>query len=230
MDNLFAIMDVQDLVALAFFLGCWIGYSYYTKHQTRRESLLSVTNRYRLEWMRQMLKRDNRSVDAIMIGNLMRSITFSANTTIFILAGLIGMLSYQSRVGEIISAIPFAKPMTPVVWELKIFLLIIIFIYAYFKYTWSLRQHNYTSIVVASAPLETELESTHDALAKKAAFLAGNAADHFNSGIRAYYFGLAALGWFVHPYLFMLATAVVLYVTQKREFHSRTLARLKENA
>ena len=48
------------------------------------KSLLSVTNRYRTQWMREMFKRDNRSVDAIMIGNLQRSITFFASTTIFI--------------------------------------------------------------------------------------------------------------------------------------------------
>jgi uncharacterized membrane protein len=228
MSEIFSIIDPQDMIALAFFLLSWVGYSYYTKHQTSRQSLLHATNRYRLMWMRQMLKRDNRSVDAIMIGNLMRSITFSANTTIFILAGLIGMLSYQDRVGEIISAIPFAKPMNPVLWEIKIFLLILIFIYAYFKYTWSLRQHNYTSILVAAAPLDTELEPKHEDFAVKAAFLAGNAADHFNSGIRAYYFGLAALGWFVHPYVFMLGTAIVVLVTQKREFHSRTLKRLTD--
>lgn len=230
MDGLPTYIDTQDAIALLFFLGCWFGYATYTKRQTRHDSLLTVTNRYRLAWMRQMLKRDNRSVDAIMVGNLMRSITFSANTTIFILAGLIGMLSYHNKVGEVISAIPFAKPMTPEAWEIKIFLLIIIFVYAFFKYTWSLQQHNYTSILVASAPLDTELDDSHDAIAKKAAFLAGNAAEHFNSGLRAYYFGLAALASFVHPTLFMLATATVVYVTQKREFRSRTLHRLQQDA
>ena len=223
-------IDTQDMVALAFFILCWVGYAYYTKYQTRHENLVSVTNRYRLQWMRQMLKRDNRSVDAIIIGNLMRSITFSANTTIFILAGLIGMLSYHEQVGAVISEIPYAKPVTPVMWEIKIFLLIIIFVYAFFKYTWSLRQQNYTSILVASAPVESEVTPADDHIAQKAAFLAGNAADHFNSGLRAYYFGLAVLSWFLHPYLFMAATATVVYVTQKREYRSRTLHRLQQHA
>jgi len=226
----FVYMDWQDAVALLFFIACWLGYSTYTKRQKRHDSLLTVTNRYRVAWMRQMLKRDNRSVDAIMVGNLMRSITFSANTTIFILAGLIGMFSYRDQIGEVISAIPYAKPMTPEAWEIKVFLLIIIFVYAFFKYTWSLQQHNYTSILIASAPLDTELEGSHDAVAKRAAFVAGNAAEHFNSGLRAYYFGLAVLAWFVHPTLFMLSTATVVYVTQKREFRSRTLQRLNEDA
>mgnify|MGYP002134847983 CR=1 FL=1 len=223
-------IDKQDATALAFFLVSWIGYAQYTKYQTRYPSLVSVTNRYRLQWMRSMLKRENRSVDAIIIGNLMRSITFSANTTIFILAGLIGMLSYRDKVGEIISAIPFAKAMTPVMWEIKIFLLILIFVYAFFKYTWSLRQQNYTSILVASAPIDAEVTPEHDHIAQKAAFLAGNAADHFNSGLRAYYFGLAVLAWFIHPTLFMIATAFVIYVTQKREYRSRTLHRLVQDA
>jgi len=226
MGDLLAHIDTQDMVALVFFVLCWMGYGHYTKHWAKRESLLTITNRYRLDWMRQMLKRDNRSVDAIIIGNLMRSITFLANTSIFILAGLIGMLSYHDKVGAVISEIPYAKPVTPVMWEIKIFLLIIIFVYAFFKYTWSLRQQNYTSIMVASAPIDNEIVPEHDSIAQKAAFLAGNAADHFNSGLRAYYFGLAALAWFVHPYLFMVASAMVVYVIQKREYRSRTLKRL----
>lgn len=226
MSELLSMIDLQDSVALLFFIACWVGYSQYTRRQTKHVSLVAATNRYRLLWMQQMLKRENRSVDAIIIGNLMRSVTFSANTTIFILAGLIGMLSYHEQVGSVISAIPYAKPVTPVMWEMKILLLIVIFIYAFFKYTWSLRQQNYTSILVASAPLDTEITSADDHFAEKAAFLAGNAADHFNSGLRAYYFGLAALAWFVHPTLFMLATAIVVYVTQKREYRSRTLKRL----
>jgi uncharacterized membrane protein len=231
MEALFAHIDLQDSIALLFFIGCWVGYAYYTQH-TSRESLVAITNRFRLQWMRQMLKRENRSVDAIIIGNLMRSITFSANTSIFILAGLLGMLSYREKVGEIISAIPFAKPMTPVMWEVKIFLLIIIFVYAFFKYTWALRQQNYTSIMVASAPLDTELgeHTQHDEHARKAAFLAGKAAEHFNNGLRAYYFGIAVLAWFLHPTLFMIATALVMYVTQKREYRSQTLQRLLTDA
>ncbi len=230
MANIVEYIDFQDFMALLFFVFCWTGYSYYSRYQTKHENLITATNRYRLQWMKQMLKRDNRSVDAIMVGNLMRSITFSANTTIFILAGLIGMLSYHEQVGDIISDIPYSKAITPAMWEIKIFLLILIFVFAFFKYTWSLRQHNYTSILIAAAPLENELNENHETYAKKAAFLAGNAADHFNSGLRAYYFGLAALAWFIHPYLFIAATSLVIFVTHQREYRSRTLKRLLADA
>src|SRR3954449_1737799 len=41
--------------------------------------------------------------------------------------------------------------------------------------------------------------------------------------MRTYYFGLAALSWFVHPYLLMALTVAVVLVVYRREFRSRTL-------
>ncbi len=44
-----------------------------------------------------------------------------------------------------------------------------------------------------------------------------------NDAIRAYYFALAATVWFVHTWLFMLATVWVLLVLYRRDFHSKTV-------
>ena len=49
------------------------------------------------------------------------------------------------------------------------------------------------------------------------------AAHQFNQGLRAYYFGLSMLAWFIHPGLFMLATTGVVLVLYRREFHSDVL-------
>jgi uncharacterized membrane protein len=53
--------------------------------------------------------------------------------------------------------------------------------------------------------------------------IASFAAEDFNQGLRAYYFALAALTWFLHPTLFMLISALVVYILYQREFKSRTL-------
>src|SRR5271170_6369512 len=110
MDNILEYMDGEEIAALLFFILCWGSYAWYAERERNFENhLLAVTNRYRTLWMREMLRRDNRSVDAIMVGNLQRSITFFANTTIFIVAGLMTMLSYHDRVDAIVGTIPFAK-------------------------------------------------------------------------------------------------------------------------
>ncbi len=220
-------IDWQDLISLGFFIICWASYARYSEHEKyHANSLLAVTNRYRMDWMHEMLKRDNRSVDAIMVGNLQRSITFFANTTIFLLIGLITLLRYHDMAEPIISNFPFAKLSTPFMWQLKILLLMVLFIYAFFKYTWSLRQYNYAGIFIVACPEHNKRIDEHNSIAAKGTYLIGNAAKHFNNGLRAYYFGLAALAWFIHPYLFMAATALVVFVTHRREYHSATLKNL----
>ncbi len=41
--------------------------------------------------------------------------------------------------------------------------------------------------------------------------------------MRAYYFALAELSWFFHPWAFVVATAWVVLVLYRREFHSKAL-------
>lgn len=215
-----------DFIAVVLFVGGWYAYANYADRLSGQANLLSITNRYRLQWMREMLRRENRTMDSIMVGNLLRSITFFANTTIFILLGLMTMLGYGEKASVILSAIPFVKPSSGFMWEIKIFLLIIIFIYAFFKYTWSLRQYNYAGIFVVAAPASRDMVEDHEAIAQKGAQLVANAAKHFNNGLRAYYFGLAALAWFIHPIALIGATAWVIFVTHRREFRSGTLNNL----
>ena len=52
---------------------------------------------YRRLWMRCMLERDNRMVDTQIIANLMRSASFFASTTMFIIAGLIAVLGAREQ-------------------------------------------------------------------------------------------------------------------------------------
>jgi len=57
------------------------------------------------------------------------------------------------------------------------------------------------------------------------------AGDEFNRGIRAYYFGFAALAWFAHPALFMALTVTICWCstgatsTRRRCAHSTRRAR-----
>ena len=224
----FDYIDAQDLAALSFFVSTWVAYAVYSRQANQHEaSLLALTNRYRLQWMHQMLKRENRMVDVTMVGNLMRSITFFASTTIFFVLGLMTMMGYHDRAADIMNSIPFAKPADSFNFELKILLLMVIFIYAFFKYTWSLRQYNFACVFITSAPSHNERVEEHGSIASKGAYIVGSAAEHFNNGLRAYYFGLAALAWFVHPYLLVIATVWVLLVTYRREFRSGTLKHLR---
>jgi uncharacterized membrane protein len=78
------------------------------------------------------------------------------------------------------------------------------------------------TILIGAAPPWTEA-GTPEALvvAEQARVVATRASGHFNKAMRSYYFGLAVLTWFVHPYLFMLVTLAILAVVYRREFRSQ---------
>jgi uncharacterized membrane protein len=223
-DRFVTLFSAADWLALAVFVVGWIGYSHFADRAARSErGLRGVTSRLRGEWGRQMVMRENRISDAALTGNLMTSVSFYANTTIYIIAGLIAVAGTLDQLIKFTEDLPFAKQQTKSILEAKLFLMIAIFIFAYFKFTWALRQYNFLSILIGSAPPANESESTLESHATRFAALSTLSGDEFNRGIRAYYFGFAALAWFVSPIVFMTFTALILGVLYRRDFRSATL-------
>jgi uncharacterized membrane protein len=224
LERLITLFTPADWAALLFFLVGWIGYSSYADHAARHfRGLQGATHKHRLAWAQQMVHRDNRMPDVSLIGNLMRSTSFYANTTIYIVAGLLAIAGALDRLIIFTEDLPFARQTSREILEAKIFLLAGIFIFAYFKFTWSIRQFNSLSILTGSAPSHLAQSEELDRHAEQCAQVNSLAGDEFNRGIRAYYFGFAALGWFIHPAVFVLFTLCVLAVQWRRDFRSKTL-------
>ena len=211
-------IPLSDLFALAWFLVLWVGYTNYADRQTRRRSLRAVMHAYREQWMQQMLSRDNRVMDVNILRNLLQGVAFFASTTLLVLAGLLTILGSTDRAIEVARALPFAAKTSLLQWELKLLVLIVIFVYAFFKFTWALRQFNYCSTLLGAAP-----PGPDDAFARRAAQVSTNASKDFNQGLRAYYFSLAALAWFMSPWAYIAATTLVVIVLYVREYRSSAL-------
>jgi uncharacterized membrane protein len=220
-------LPILDISALVWFLICWLGYTRYADRRARTKlTLMSAMNKYRMQWMYEMLHRDVRIVDTNIVAILARSATFFASTTIFILAGLLAVMGTMDTAMNVVGELRYAVHTTREVWELKLFALLLIFIYAFFKFTWSLRHFNYLSIMIGAAPNSHALPEWSSSYAERAAKVSSNATNTFNRGLRGYYFGLAFLSWFLHPLLFVVATMLVVGVLYRREFMSRMLREL----
>jgi len=215
-----------DIVAPAWFLACWAGYSLYADRAHAPPNLMQRMHEYRRLWMSCMLARENRMVDTQIIANLMRSASFFASTTMFIIAGLIAVLGARTTAMALIAELPVAIETSPLLWDLKVLLMVVVYVYAFFKFTWAYRQYNYCLILLGSIPLPDRITEESRRIAARTAIIATSTARHFNRGTRAYYFGLGALAWFVHPWLFVLATVWVMLVLYRREFRSHLLATL----
>jgi uncharacterized membrane protein len=222
-------LSVLDWIALALFVGCWMAYSALVdRHPAlQARSVITAMDEHRRRWLRTTVTRDNRIMDTNIIGNLMNSTSFLANTAIFILGGLVAMMASPDLGGRVFGALPFAAKPDAAAWEMKIALLLLIFVRAFFELTWALRQFNYCSIVIGGISHD-EADTTRLAQAEVAAKVANRAARHFNTGLRAYYFGLAALAWILHPLALMLATLLVVRELYRREFRSVVRDALQE--
>lgn len=220
-------VSLLDAVAVAWFLVAWMGYGWVAdQSRLAANGLLGVSHRHRLEWARQLLRRENRVTDSSLVGNLMTSVSFYANTTIYIIAGLLALLGAQDQVMSATAALPFARESSRSLWEMKLLLLLAVFVVAYFKFTWSLRLFNQLSILIGAAPLVARGEDERDMI--RMARVNSMAGDEFNRGVRAYYFGLAAVTWFIQPWLFIAMTSVVLVVLYRRDFSSAALRVLRD--
>jgi uncharacterized membrane protein len=179
--------------------------------------------------MLQTTWRDNRVVDGVVMQNLSTSPSFFASTTILIIGGLLAALSATDRASDIVREIPFAARTSALVFDMKIGLLMAIFVYAFFRFTWSMRQYTFGALLVASAPDHTRFidDASRQAFADRAGRVVGMAAETFNDGLRAYYMSFAATAWFFSPWALMAASVGVVWVLYRREFHSEVLAVLQ---
>ena len=230
--NLFAELGATwlDVIALVLFIVGWIAYGYFAEFHARSvPSLHHRMDHYRREWMLRMIERDNRMTDVNIMRTLARSSQFFASTTMLVLGALIALTGYVQQALDVVSGLPFTMKASARLLEVKILLLVIIFTYAFFKFTWSLRQLGQASTLIGAAPQKPKDNPEQYApWINRIARIASYAGTNFNNGLRAYYFGLAALAWFLHPWLMIAATAWVIYILYAREFKSNTLAAMLE--
>lgn len=227
----FSLLPAIDWIALIAFFAAWIGYAVFAKRRAGSQpSILATTNRWRWLWMMQVTQRENRMVDAAVIQSLSTSPSFFASTTILIIGGLLAVLGATEKASELVREIPFAARTSVLVFDLKIALLAAVFVFAFFRFTWSLRQYTFGAILIGAAPEATEF--TEVALREQFADRAGRvmalAAETFNDGLRAYYLAFALVGWFFSPWALMAATALVIAVLYRREFRSEVLRALRQ--
>ena len=223
--------SLLDVGALAFFVVAWLSYHIAVEVTPVRHGGLNVRmNAQRRAWMEQMLTRENRIIDANIMASLQNGTAFFASTSLIAIGGVLTLLRATDDVVSAMTALPFGLATTRLAWEVKVVGLAVIFVYAFYKFSWSYRIFNYAAILVGAVPpVQDGNRGEAEAAARRAAAMNIVAARHFNRGQRAFFLALAYLGWFVSAYIFMAGTAACLFVMWRRQFASDALAALDED-
>ena len=229
LEKFIAQLTWPDWMGLIWFLTCWLGFEQVVERGwVGRKSLLAETHKLRVQWGRVMVKRNPRIVDVALISNLLQSLSFYANTSIYIIAALFAALGALDQLMALTSDLPFARVISREAAEIKLLILIGTFIVAYFKFTWSLRQFNLLSITLGAVPHEGDPAEMEEH-AQKFAAVNSCAGNDFTRGLRAYYFGMAVMSWMISPWLFIFTTIVIVIVLARREFYSPVLKALTDS-
>jgi uncharacterized membrane protein len=211
-----------DILAVSFFVIEWVVYGFTLEHTAYgRNSLSSRMHVYRELWVRRLLDREARMVDMQVLISLQTGTAFFASTSLLAIGGGLALLRATNDALAVLSKLPVDISPSPALWETKCVGLMLIFVYAFFKFAWSYRLFNYVAILVGAMPPASQRDTAEaEAHVTRTARLFESAGRHFNRGQRAFFFALGYLGWFVSPWVLFFTTALVVVVTWRRQFAS----------
>jgi uncharacterized membrane protein len=225
--RMLSLLPLSDWLALGWFFSAWVAYSWFTKKQgEKHNSLIATTNRYRGYWMQVATSRDPRVLDGIIAQNLSSTPAFFSSTTIIVIGGLFALLGSTDKAAELVQDIPFAQRTSVLIFDLKVLVMISIFVFSFFRFSWSMRQYTFVALLIGSMPDPKEFDAgkyDRELFSRRASRMLGMAAETFNDGLRGYYFAFAVIAWFFSPLAFATATAAVLIILYHREYRSEVL-------
>lgn len=214
-----------DVIAITSFLAAMVGYSFVTRNTALADrGIMAAIHAQRKNWIQMMSRRDVRIMDVQLLAVLSNANTFFASTSVIVIGGMAAGFASGDALKSEFETLPFVSQSTPFLWHMKWLVLIGLFVFAFFKFAWAYRLTHYTGIMIGATPEpRADDPRARDDHIEHTAELAGLAAEHSNSGLRTYYFGIAAIGWFLHPAALIIATIWVLAILIRREFWSTSL-------
>lgn len=180
-----------------------------------RPSLSTIMNMQRRRWVANAALRES-PFDAILSGNIMSSVSFLASTSVLLILAIFAVFGQVSTLMEALDSLALQRVYTTLDVQLHLVVMLIMFVMAFFAFTLSLRQFNHYCIMLGAVDHAAASEDEISAIAHMNSLGARN----FNSGIRAYYFSVATVAWFVSEWLPVVVCGLTILILAHREFFS----------
>ena len=198
-------------------LLCYIAYNIIVPQVEKlRPSLSAIMNMQRRRWVANATLRES-PFDAILAGNIMGSVSFLASTAVLLILAIFAVFGQVPALMATLDSLSLDRVYTVLDVQLHLLVMLTMFVLAFFAFTLSLRQFNHYCIMLGAMERGGAIsEQEIDAITAMNALGAKN----FNSGIRAYYFSVATVAWFVSEWLPIVACVVTILILAHREFFS----------
>ncbi len=220
-------LQIFDLVSVTVFAFCWLLYEPMLKRLGEGGGVLNTDMTViRRRWMQEMAVREIALLDGQLLGHAINSASFFASSNLILIAAAAGVLFGGDSAWKSVEGLAVLAKTTPLMFQVKLGLVLIALARGLLDFIWSIRQMNYCLAAIGAAPMWAPPAVLAE-YAEAAGGILNPALSAFNAGVRAYYFALAAAVWLLGPMPFLAATlgAMTLLLWRQRRSRASTAVR-----
>ena len=216
-------LSVPQAIAIGLIFALWGLYGPILK-RIGRGSLNSQLHVVRMQWlhMHRRVGRQYRMFDAILLGHISNSISYFGSATLLVLAGLVGTLINVNRIYEMASELKFLAPVTADQFALYLAVLALILGLCFFAFIYALRKMSYTFALLGGLRDAPDDTPESEVMVAQAAIVLTEAVRSINTGIRGFYYAIAALFLFAGPDICIGSTLAITGILYYRQMFSPT--------
>jgi len=216
-----------DALALFLFGLCWLGYEPFLKVISKKSGLITKDlSIVRFAWMKEMTIRGMKLFDSNLMAHAVNSATSLSSANLLLIAAIAGVLFSSHLPIKSVEALGFDVS-TPLLFQLKLALIVVCLTRGLLNFIWSLRQMNYCAAAMGSLP-EYMDEPTAAKFTTAMSNIIEPAMSNFSQGVRGYYFSIAAAAWLFGPISLIVASAGAIALLGWRQSRSQAAKGLRQ--
>lgn len=221
-------MSLVDIAAGAIFIACWLVYDPLLLQLSGGKGAIKVDMlAVREAWMRRMMARENRILDSNLLGHQLSTASFFTSTNLLLIAAAAGLLFGGGALLANVQTLSIIAPAPAWLLEIKIALIVATLTKGLLDFIWAIRQMNYLLALFGAAPEHNE-STHHESFVRAVTQVLNPAYTSFNSGVRTYYFAMAAAAWIFSPWAMMAAALGAFLLLLRRQTGSEAALGMRD--
>jgi uncharacterized membrane protein len=202
----------NDLVSFLLSVLLIAAYHIFLRYKIRHDptyTVQAVNKIARTAWVETIMANDKNAVLAVQtLRNSTMAATFLASTAVLMIIGVLTLSGQGQKLEAAWHALNMVGAINPVVWMVKLVLLLLDLFVAFFSFSMAIRIYNHVGFLI-----NVPLSLNHRMITSAHVATHLNRAGRFYSlGMRAYYFLVPLVFWLFGPHFMLVSTVGLLLV------------------
>jgi uncharacterized membrane protein len=201
--------DIAGFIVSALLI---VAYHIYLRHKIKLDpaySVQSVNRIARTAWVETIMEDEKNGVLAVQtLRNSTMAATFLASTAVLLIIGVLTLSEQGEKLEAHWHALNMLGAINPVLWMIKLLLLLLDLFVAFFSFSMCIRIYNHVGFMI-NVPVRLK----HKMITPAHVATHLNRAGHFYSlGMRSYYYLIPLVFWLFGPHFMLVATVGMIMV------------------